>query len=146
MAPKSARKKRTVGRAASVTFWALLRDMVVGRIDNAIRCPGLFTALEQARLYPSHASPHSTVSSRRSERCSNEHVQRGDSRECDLHVMSAGLATERIRWGHTPSVCKPRDGLPVHSHPLLESIQTDFARQTCRRYHSPGVGCGRRDT
>jgi hypothetical protein len=45
MAPKSAREKRTVGRAASVAFWALLRDTVVGRIDYAIRCPGLFTAL-----------------------------------------------------------------------------------------------------
>jgi hypothetical protein len=95
---ESERKNRTVGRAVNAIWWASPRGVVVGRIVVAIRPPGDAAAPGQASVYLAHASQH--IWERRC-RCEasdareleSEHVQRGDSRVCDGHVMSAGFAT-----------------------------------------------------
>jgi hypothetical protein len=68
----------------------------------------------------------------------SEHVQRGDSRECDAHVMSAGFAT----MCHTHNNTERRGVAHLQLHTLVRSVQTEFTRQTCRLYHDLGVGCG----
>jgi hypothetical protein len=80
-----------------------------------------------------HASQFDSGVRVRSERGQREHVQRGDSRECDTHVMSAAMARSVKRA--TPGTCERRGAGDAHSWLLLNSIlsvQSKSARKTCR--------------
>lgn len=71
-----------------------------------------------------------------------EHVQRGDSRECDVHVMSAGFAAMCQTSHPHARDCERRGVERLQLQMLLITIEHGIARPTCRLYHDLGVGCG----
>jgi hypothetical protein len=106
-----------------------------------IRLPGAIAAISRTRVYI-----HPAAFQLRSERCQRVHVQRGDSRECDAHVMS-GCAVP-CQTSHPSGRCEPsncRRWPAASTVNLLEkradctttllldvdAVQADRARATC---------------
>lgn len=102
---QSERDRRTVGRADSLVamfFWLgiILSHVWIGRVEMTTRLWlfGLSASLRlastvQYNTLPTHAE--AIIPRDLHDASLRKHVQRGDSRACDGHVMSAGSALER---------------------------------------------------
>jgi hypothetical protein len=143
---ESGRKKRTVDRAASQRASLAMTKSRLGRSIESRRYPTTWRrAPPSARL--SHASSQDStrgVPDVKRALPASEHVQRGDSTECDAHVRSAGFATKRPDEPPTPTHGHAQDRRAVRLQwmPVRLAIHSKCARQTCRLYHDLGVGCG----
>jgi hypothetical protein len=102
----------------SAVLWSLCRRTLVGRsvvvsgnLGEVLR-PGRPASIFPTRVHTTQQEAFQMVS----ERCHREHVQRGDSRECDAHVMSAGV--ERECWtSHTPHLATVKAAaLPISNY------------------------------
>jgi hypothetical protein len=137
------RKNRTASRAANAICWAWRRGVVVGRIVVAIRPPGESCCARTGQRLP---RPRESTYFERRSRCEASDARGGACATWRLESVRRSCHVSGVRNDvpdETPS--GEREGrLIVHLqlHRLLSSIQSEFARQTCRLYHDLGVGCG----